>query len=372
MSELKYINLSKKEHFAGDITINDETELIDLIKTSNYINNMWYERGSGTIKNVSFGTNIKSLQELYMNNNNIGSDGAKALAGALYNLTSLHDLYLNNNNIGDDGAKALAGALQNNTSQTYFYLHLNNNNIGDDGAKALAGALQNKTKLLDLYLNNNNIGNDGAKALAGALQNKTYLYYLALNNNNIGNDGAKALVGALQNKRNLYFFELSNNSIMIDGNRYYYYLKLKNPDLSIEFIEGDMNIYSLVLFSSNKIEDYTISDDRLFLVDNDGKKIIINFSSDTSIDLSNIDNNKVKILLYDIVSANNIDLKVSKSETILNDIPITPIYKSINITGEGISDSDIKSFSEKLNKVYEFTDKKYYHIQELYMQAMVI
>ena len=303
MSELKYIHFSTKEHFTDDITVEVKNleDLKTLITTSDYKDSKWYKRGIDTIKNVLFTSSIKNLKSL----------------------------------------------------------DLNNNSIGDGGAKALAGALHNNTSLLGLYLANNNIGVDGAKALAGALQNKTSLRNLSLSSNSIGDDGAKALAGALHNNTSLNTLSLGSNSIGVDGERYYYYMKSTYPKRTILLTSNSMPALklNLIQFTSDTINSYKNSEDALFLVDSYKNNIIIDFSSKTEIDLSNITNDKVKILLYDIVSANNIDLKVSNSETILNDIPITPIYKSINITGEGILDNDIKSFCKKLNKVYEFTNK---------------
>jgi Ran GTPase-activating protein (RanGAP) involved in mRNA processing and transport len=68
---------------------------------------------------------IKSLNLSY---NNIGAEGAKALAAN----QSLSTLNLRANNIGDEGAKALAA------NQSLSTLNLRYNNIGDEGAKALA------------------------------------------------------------------------------------------------------------------------------------------------------------------------------------------------------------------------------------------
>ena len=98
MSELKYINFSTKEHFTTiTITVNTEDDLIDLITTSDYKNGEWYQRGTSTIKKVSFDNYITSLQDLELSFHNIGDDGAKALAGALQNNTSLFRLNLTNN-----------------------------------------------------------------------------------------------------------------------------------------------------------------------------------------------------------------------------------------------------------------------------------
>ena len=72
------------------------------------------------------------------------------------------------NNIGADGAAALAERLKScNNLQA---LHLYRNNIGADGAAALAERLKSCNNLQALYLNRNNIGADGAAALAEGLK----------------------------------------------------------------------------------------------------------------------------------------------------------------------------------------------------------
>ena len=63
---------------------------------------------------------------------------------------------LGGNNIGDEGAAALAQGLRNNTALTTLYLH--DNDIGDDGAAALALTLRNNTALTTLKLQGNDIG----------------------------------------------------------------------------------------------------------------------------------------------------------------------------------------------------------------------
>ena len=110
-------------------------------------------------------------------------------------------LNLWNNNIGHEGAAALAGALKTNTTLTT--LNLLENNIGHEGAAALAGALKTNAALTTLILSwNNNIGDEGAAALAGALKTNTALTTLGLEWNNIGDEGAAALAGALKTNRN--------------------------------------------------------------------------------------------------------------------------------------------------------------------------
>ena len=55
--------------------------------------------------------NVVLALKFFLHDNNIGSDGAVALADALKSCTSLKVLVLKGNNIGSDDAVALAGLL---------------------------------------------------------------------------------------------------------------------------------------------------------------------------------------------------------------------------------------------------------------------
>ena len=72
-------------------------------------------------------------------------------------------------------------------------MNLSHNNIGFDGAVALAGEMKCLTELDWLDLSHNNIGPDGTTALAGDMKCLTKLEWLDLSHNNIGPGGAAAL-----------------------------------------------------------------------------------------------------------------------------------------------------------------------------------
>ena len=101
-----------------------------------------------------------------MNSNNIGAEGARAVAAALtqhkvtgspraplyprsrlfFSPQGLAKLSLENNNIGVEGARAVADALKHHRVRAFgtkdlTKLGLSNNSIGDEGARALAEAL---------------------------------------------------------------------------------------------------------------------------------------------------------------------------------------------------------------------------------------
>ena len=161
--------------------------------------------------------NDPSLTSLNLGFNNIGDQGAQAIAEILANNTTLTSLNLRSNNIDDQGAQAIAKALANNTTLTS--LNLGWNNIDDQGVQAIAEALANNTTLTSLDFYDNNIGDQGAQAIAESLRDNTTLTYLVLSTNNIGLQGAQAIAEALANNTTLTRLDLYDNNIGDQGAR---------------------------------------------------------------------------------------------------------------------------------------------------------
>lgn len=140
-----------------------------------------------------------TLEEFYLEGNNIGEEGLTELARMLEINKALRKLNLATNCInGVIGMTALAEALQEN--QTLRVLSLEGNQIDDKGAEVLADALLYNHALTNLYLYLNNIGYVGARALAAALKENRTLLVLGMENNPIGNIGIKALQMAKDNR----------------------------------------------------------------------------------------------------------------------------------------------------------------------------
>jgi Ran GTPase-activating protein (RanGAP) involved in mRNA processing and transport len=151
-------------------------------------------------------------EKLDLSNNNIGIEGAIAIAGMLeknktikelnlacagkeievdFDNTQKNDLFklaqgtfegekldLSNNNIGIEGAKAIAGMLEKNETITELNLACAGKEIevefNDDEKNDLFKLAQGTFKEITLLLRDNNIRDTGAKALADALkENKT-------------------------------------------------------------------------------------------------------------------------------------------------------------------------------------------------------
>ena len=119
---------------------------------------------------------------------------------------SLRFIKLGKNQIGDQGAKALAGALCVNK----FLISINfyDNRIGKEGAKALAKALHINKSLASIDLSWNLIDDEGAKALAEALRVNKSLTLIDLAHNRITESGRKALVDALHVNFTILIFDL--------------------------------------------------------------------------------------------------------------------------------------------------------------------
>ena len=161
---------------------------------------------------VALADGLKScnnLQTLNLNSNNIGAEGAIALADGLKSCNNLKTLVLADSNIGDEGAVALADGLKSCSNlQT---LNLSDNDISAEGIVALVDALKSCNNLQELHLSANYIGAEGALALADGL--KSNLKSLVLTGNNIGDDGAVALADGLKSCNNLHTLDLTENNI---------------------------------------------------------------------------------------------------------------------------------------------------------------
>ena len=153
-----------------------------------------------------------NLQTLDIRDNDIGSEGAAALAEALEFCTNLQTLDICFNYIGSAGAKALAKALKSCCTNLQT-LDISFNNIDSEGAAALAEALKSCTMLQILDISNNEIGSAGAAALVEAFKSCTKLQKLDIRYNNIHAKGTAALVEAVKFHTNLQRLEFHYNNI---------------------------------------------------------------------------------------------------------------------------------------------------------------
>ena len=105
----------------------------------------------------------KSLTRLELSDCRLTDGLACILATALHGLPGLEEVHLQRNAIGDEGAVAIAGALHGLSGLKVVYLQ--GNTIGDEGAVAIAGALHGLPGLEKVYLAGNTFGGRGCAAL---------------------------------------------------------------------------------------------------------------------------------------------------------------------------------------------------------------
>ena len=151
------------------------------------------------------------LQELYLNENNLQTDGAIKIAKSLQNTTTLTVFDISNNNIGKEAADDIAVVLSCNTNLQQLYL--NNNNLQTEGTIKIAKSLQNIKILTVLNIANNNIGKEAADDIAAILSHKTKLQKLLLSNNSLQTEGAIKIAESLQNTTTLTVYAFSKNNI---------------------------------------------------------------------------------------------------------------------------------------------------------------
>ncbi|KAI9325128.1 hypothetical protein BDR26DRAFT_879969, partial [Obelidium mucronatum] len=97
-------------------------------------------------------------------------------------------------------------------------IDLSFNEIGCDGAKAIASFLQEDKNLKELHLQSNSIDSPGGAAIAKALQMNDALQYLDISNNSIGDKAGSQLASTLQIPQSLESDVLMHISKMMHHN----------------------------------------------------------------------------------------------------------------------------------------------------------
>lgn len=155
----------------------------------------------------------RSLTTLVLADNDIGNEGAEALANVLaLGDSSIRVLDLEGCGVGHDGVVALSNALAQDTSLSE--LTLSNNLVCDEGAAALADMLTQNSSLETLLLGNSEVGLRGALSLAQSCSKGTWsLKVLDLASCYIMTEGVAAMANALAQDTSMLSLSLSGNLI---------------------------------------------------------------------------------------------------------------------------------------------------------------
>ena len=155
------------------------------------------------------------LQNLWLERNPIGSEGAVAFANMLATNKSLTKLNMSDCGIQEEGAVCLAKAMEKNSSMTEF--DISHNPIGSEGAVAFADMLATNKSLTELNIMFCDIQSSDSVHLAKALEENTttQLQTLELERNPIGSEGAVAFANMLATNKSLA--NLNMNCCSIQG-----------------------------------------------------------------------------------------------------------------------------------------------------------
>ena len=158
-----------------------------------------------------------ALTALDVARNDIGSAGARALAGALRTNCTLTELRLGNRDIGSDGTAAVVAALKHNPHIRLQVLALSGGSIEQPAAAALAEALQRSGSMERLEVNGCSLTDEGMFALAAGIGHSHSLQHLDLSYNKLGAAGAAALAAVIGSCSALTWLCVSGNEIGDEG-----------------------------------------------------------------------------------------------------------------------------------------------------------
>ena len=156
------LSLKDAEFLAQHISKNKNLTSIDL--RGNQL------RGEAVVVIANAISETDTLRTLSMEWNSCGvfPDGMRALANSIAHHKSLNNLDLRNNRIGSDGAVSLATALR--TNKSLLRLDLRWNGMGTSGSRALAAALDENHTLLNLEISGNGATEESVSKIQNALR----------------------------------------------------------------------------------------------------------------------------------------------------------------------------------------------------------
>jgi hypothetical protein len=246
-----------------------------------------------------------------------------------------------------------------NNNKLLINLKLSNCCIDDNCAIILADALNN-LNLTRLDLSFNIIGNNGFIALlAKGMYNFNRLEDVHFNNNMIGDDGIIRVIHILNNQP-LKIFNINNNNFTDIGKRILMSMEIYRKTLS----ESELSGFTIIDYNTSSSSSYinNINSDNTYFTTTgvDPKKIIFKFpplqDSFYQIILNVTNSTQLKIILYDIIKLDRVNLTITSSSIyeLLNAIPLSFNYVGINLPQLLIPFDDLKNFFCNFKKIYQY------------------
>ena len=138
---------------------------------------------------------MTKVQDLDLQYNGIGPDGAKAVAALCAVRASVTECNLRDNKLGVEGWTIVFNALRDSTTSKIVTWNLSSEGLGPEIAKPLAEYISVTASLTKILVGWNELGDEGATVLCDALRESTVtkVQELDLSLNDIGPEGAKAV-----------------------------------------------------------------------------------------------------------------------------------------------------------------------------------
>lgn len=159
-----------------------------------------------------FELQIKSanLVEFRIIRKSLDQKAAEHLAVLIPNMTGLTEVSLVWTSLSGQGIRAMMPALEQR-GETLDGICLNCNNLGDEGAEAIAASLSRLRRLHKLLLDGNQISARGGEALARGLSQAVHLGVLSLQSNKLAAKTQLAIITAASTHIKMSELHLQNN-----------------------------------------------------------------------------------------------------------------------------------------------------------------
>ena len=144
-----------------------------------------------------------SLQQLYINQNNLASESVASIITGLSHNSSLTELDISNSHFNMANTISLASIFEDKSKFNPTWLHLRDCNISGQDASQLAAALCMNSSLKYLNLSDYPIGVEGACSMSEMLQHSTSLEVLYLFDDSVEEEGVHQLINTLKHNQTL-------------------------------------------------------------------------------------------------------------------------------------------------------------------------
>ena len=146
-----------------------------------------------------------------ISNNNIGVEAAGDIATVRSHNLSLQELYLNGNNLKETDLISICKSLQ--SISTLKVLNIASNKINEEAADDISALLSHNTSINELHLFCNNLQSTGIIKIASGLQNTSSLTILNISYTSLDDEAADDITAVVSMNKHLKELYLDGNNL---------------------------------------------------------------------------------------------------------------------------------------------------------------